>query len=416
MATLGTGPGDPGGGSEGRRVIKLTKIDHVRFVVIKAIDIETDISNLTVFEVTKRLENILGIQGPNKPQGARGTNNKNQHQNPQKEIDFVYQKRSKSIKVTAINANQTAKLLKIKKFGNHDVEVFAPIGLNTVRGVVRVGGLCNSSEEEIVESLVDYDVIAARHFTRTSQNGEKTKINTVTLTFQTTKLPQKIKIGYMSVDVSVFVRNPLKCYNCHRFGHLTKYCRNKEQKICANCKGQHETKGCEENVSNYKCVNCPDGSNNHSAISRDCPTFKYQKEICTIMANQNIGFLEAKKQIIAPSVSFANKVKLGTNACTCKCTCQSKNEVAVATPKLPSLEFITPLRLSPNDIGSTVSGGILNSSAYRKGLGSSGAVDDMDIPLTPGNEINNIAATSKRPRSLGEPDINLSPPPKLVKD
>ena len=90
MADRGTGPGDPGGGSEGRRVIKLTKIDHVRFVVIKAIDIEQDISNLTVFEVTKRLENILGIQGPSnqsKPQGARGANNKNQHQNPQKEID-----------------------------------------------------------------------------------------------------------------------------------------------------------------------------------------------------------------------------------------------------------------------------------------------------------------------------------------
>ena len=81
--------------------------------------------------------------------------------------------------------------------------------------------------------------------------------------------------------------------------------------MCANCKGSHETRDCTVDENSFICVNCPEGKNSHSALSKECPTYIYQKEICAVMANQNIPFLEAKKQVREPGTSFASKIKSG---------------------------------------------------------------------------------------------------------
>ena len=54
---------------------------------------------------------------------------------------------------------------------------------------------------------------------------------------------------------------------CFKFGHISKYCRNKSEiKTCANCKGQHDTKACEIAEDNFICINCPTESNKHRII------------------------------------------------------------------------------------------------------------------------------------------------------
>ena len=59
------------------------------------------------------------------------------------------------------------------------------------------------------------------------------RTNTYVLTFNTPILPKKMKAAYISVNVEVYVPNPLRCYNCQFFGHHESRCTRK--KVCANC-------------------------------------------------------------------------------------------------------------------------------------------------------------------------------------
>lgn len=71
---------------------------------------------------------------------------------------------------------------------------------------------------------------------------------------------------------------PTQCYNCHHFGHIARYCKNRPS--CGHCAGPHATTTCRcpsENACvdlsqcNHippKCTLC---KGPHRASSRDCP-------------------------------------------------------------------------------------------------------------------------------------------------
>ena len=65
------------------------------------------------------------------------------------------------------------------------------------------------------------------------RNGVVRRTNTYVLTFNTPILPKKIKAAYLSVNVEVYIPNPLRCYKCQVFGHHEDHCLKKA--ICANC-------------------------------------------------------------------------------------------------------------------------------------------------------------------------------------
>ena len=46
------------------------------------------------------------------------------------------------------------------------------------------------------------------------------------------------------------------CYHCQRYGHIAEKCKFKnDEKICAKCSENHETKSCNSERS-FKCINC----------------------------------------------------------------------------------------------------------------------------------------------------------------
>ena len=137
------------------------------------------------------------------------------------------------------------------------------------------------------------------------------------------------------------------------------------------------------------------------------------------MANQNISFIEARKQINNFGKStFANKTKIGLKTCTCQCTCQvTANRSGVKpnpkTPILEDLNFLTPLPPTPSPRKG--GGGILNSPEYMKHVGKI-SLDDMSLPRTPGQDINLGASSSKRERSLEGLDFKINQPNKTRRD
>lgn len=70
-----------------------------------------------------------------------------------------------------------------------------------------------------------------------------------------------------------------RCNRCQGLHHYQKDCKNRV--VCAHCAGEHDTRRCQEDTGNYKCVNCSIAGFdevNHSAYSFECPTYVAEQE------------------------------------------------------------------------------------------------------------------------------------------
>ena len=85
-----------------------------------------------------------------------------------------------------------------------------------------------------------------------------------------------------------YIRNPLKCFQCQKFGHTRENCPTKVE-ICVNCAQPAHEDTC---TRNSKCVNCLEG---HASNSRLCPIFQIEKEIQKIRVSEKTSFPEARK-------------------------------------------------------------------------------------------------------------------------
>jgi len=118
-------------------------------------------------------------------------------------------------------------------------------------------------------------------------SGGRRNTNTFIVTFKTPVVPKYIIVGYIRVPVAVYIPNPLRCFKCQKFGHGKNACRERE--TCATC-GQigHTSNDC---TSELKCPNC---SGDHSAFSKNCPKWLFEKRVQQLKAEKNISFIEAR--------------------------------------------------------------------------------------------------------------------------
>ncbi|GBN92256.1 hypothetical protein AVEN_12459-1 [Araneus ventricosus] len=75
-----------------------------------------------------------------------------------------------------------------------------------------------ASESEIIEGLSKQGVIAARRI-NIIRGNDIIPTKHVILTFSSSKLPSSITAGYIRSPVKPYIPNPLRCFNCQRFGH-----------------------------------------------------------------------------------------------------------------------------------------------------------------------------------------------------
>ncbi|GBO42960.1 hypothetical protein AVEN_8359-1 [Araneus ventricosus] len=175
-------------------------------------------------------------------------------------------------------------------------------GLSSSRGVVSEKELVGSSDTEILEELSSQGVTAVRRI-NIKREGKLIPTKHIILTFNSTKLPSTIKAGFLSCPVKPYIPNPIRCFNCQRFGHSKTVCRGKL--TCSKCSVVgHSANDC---TSDPKCRNC---SQAHTADSKLCPQFKTEKKIQELRVRKNISYLEAKKLIPEQkSVTYAQTVK-----------------------------------------------------------------------------------------------------------
>ena len=102
------------------------------------------------------------------------------------------------------------------------------------------------SEAETRDELKDQGVVGVNRVT-VKKEGKVIPTNTLFLTFGSPDLPKEITVGYLKVKVALFVSNPMRCFNCNKFGRTSQSC-----KVAAKCPGcgkdKHEGR-CEKRIS-----------------------------------------------------------------------------------------------------------------------------------------------------------------------
>lgn len=200
----------------------------------------------------------------------------------QKCVDFVAGSKVEEMKklgkctvlIKTRDINQAKKLRKIAGLTEDvKVEVVEHLKLNSSIGVVRSKDFAYLTDGEILEELAAQKVSKIHRVTRTV-NAVKIETGTYFVTFQATQAPERIYCGYEAVKVSPYVSEPMRCYNCLRFGHQRLRCKAEKEPICGRCaKPQHlDREKNEKCVNNSFCVNCE--STDHGSFDKRCQVYK----------------------------------------------------------------------------------------------------------------------------------------------
>ena len=84
--------------------------------------------------------------------------------------------------------------------------------------------------------------------------------------------PQKLKAGYLSVDVDAFIPNLLCCFKCQKDGHGKDSCKNEVTCFRWTQVG-HDNTDCQNQA---KCANC---LGPHIAVLKVCPVWINEENI-----------------------------------------------------------------------------------------------------------------------------------------
>ncbi|XP_055924568.1 uncharacterized protein LOC129956662 [Argiope bruennichi] len=241
----------------GHRKVQLQSVekpfDHF-FVVQRVSDTKENFHNVSPFLVEKAFVATIG------------------------DVSSIRKLRSGDLVVEVSSRQQAQKILKLKALATIPITVSAHKSLNSSKGVITCGELYNVPIEIITKELSGQGVTQVREIT-IRRNGELLNTKYYILTFNNPKLPESIKAGYINLPVRPYIPNPLRCFQCHCFGHAKSNCRG--TLTCARCseKGQ-DSQQC---AASEKCINC---SGDHTAYSRLCPRWQLEKQIVTVKWGQ----------------------------------------------------------------------------------------------------------------------------------
>lgn len=164
------------------------------------------------------------------------------------------------------------------------VERFVPRETQGLKGVI-YGVYVGLSEKEILDNIKGGRVTEVLRFKRKEgSDGD----SPVLLTFSDGVLPERVYLGSMAYRVREYVRPPLRCYKCQRFGHVA--CRGKRR--CAKCGEDHEIQVYKAEVP--KCCNC---GGDHAAVFHGCEHFVQARRVQIVRDQHKVSYAEAVKRV-----------------------------------------------------------------------------------------------------------------------
>ncbi|GBN34738.1 hypothetical protein AVEN_31442-1 [Araneus ventricosus] len=297
--------------------------------------------------------------------------------------------RSGDLLVEVASSKQAQQILKLHSLSTISVSVKPHETLNSSKGVITCGRLLNLPIEEITQELRGQGVKDVRRI-NIRRDGELVPTKHFILTFNTPRLPEYIKAGYVRCSVRPYIPNPLRCFKCQRFGHSKTNCRG--TLTCARCAvAGHESTGC---TAVEKCVNC---QGQHTSFSRSCPKWKQEKEVVATKYQNNISFPEARRLVKAQAPpdgkSYASVVE--------------KNHPVYQTTNCPHCNHLVTMSNFPSTSKSPEPVAIASSSGTKnkKILPYSSSPTSEVLPDSQDSSGFTIVNTKKKPKTASK---NLS--------
>ncbi|GBO15480.1 hypothetical protein AVEN_177142-1 [Araneus ventricosus] len=243
--------------------------------------------------------------------------------------------RSGDLLVEVQSRKQSEQIVKLKTFSNIQITVSPHASLNSSKGVITCGELLNVPTDEILKELQGQRVSHVRRIS-IRRDGQLLNTKHLILTFDSAKLPEHIKAGYMRLSVRTYIPNSLRCFKCQRFGHSKTSCRG--TLTCARCaEVGHESTDC---TRAEKCVNC---KGEHTSFSRNCIAWKQEKKIISTKIKMQISYQEARKliksQTPTPGNSYVSALKKSTAPSTQNnpdISADSSSKQSASTPRASS--------------------------------------------------------------------------------
>ena len=200
----------------------------------------------------------------------------------------VTRQRDGSVLLEANTDRQIEAISSVKSLAGLQVKVEPHPTLNLCKGVVTHEDFVSESETDI-KSFFEPEGVVHIHRVQRKVEGKLIPTSTLILTFDRPCLPNHIKCGFYNLRVRQYIPNPLRCFKCQKFGHTQDRCKSPSV-ICVSCGHEAHESECQFPPC---CVNC---HGNHASNSRDCPSFKSEKEIQKIRVTEKVSFPEARRR------------------------------------------------------------------------------------------------------------------------
>ena len=178
------------------------------------------------------------------------------------------------------------------------------VSLNHSRGMIFAPQLVTYSEEKLEKELADQGVIKVERIKK-KVSGATIPLPNLILTFDSIRLPAKIKAAWYRYDVRQYIPRPRRCFHCQNYGHVTTSCRQNIQgkpAVCVNC-GEIFHGDCSRDPH---CIHCGD---KHPSSSQKCDVYLFEKEVQAVRVTERISFLDAKQRVmnlhVRPGVLFS---------------------------------------------------------------------------------------------------------------
>ncbi|GFT56150.1 uncharacterized protein TNCV_5011611 [Trichonephila clavipes] len=260
----------------------------------------------------------------------------------------------KRLLIETTSALQTKSFLLEKSFLNSPVTVSPHKSLNSCRGVISEPDLLGTSDSEILEGFSDQGVSQVRRIT-IKKDSTIVPTKHLILTFNSPKLPNTIKAGYLNCKIRPYIPNPLRCFKCQRFGHSQTSCRG--QLTCSRCASVgHSSTDC---TLEPKYVNFPQLTQTYAQAARPSTIST------TTQTDPNISNIICPPlQCLTPISSKNSLPSTSSSVSTFSTSSSSTQDNLLPSPSgiLPTIQSESLLQIPiPNTITTTSSGNNLNT-------------------------------------------------------
>ena len=199
----------------------------------------------------------------------------------------IMERRDGGLSITVDNREQGEKLMKLSSLVGVSVEVTSDANLNRTQGTIRYENHPGFTTQELLEALKPQEVTDIYQLSKRNEDKTTSPLPLYILTFGTTKIPERVSIGWTSCSVRMYIPRPRRCFKCHRFGHGSNTCRSQVD-ICGKCSEVKHEGECTEPLC---CVNC---KGSHPSFTRACPAYQKEQEIIAYKVRNNTTYNEAK--------------------------------------------------------------------------------------------------------------------------